>query len=613
MRNLLILLMLFASPATWAQCLGVDPQEAFCIPIDLYFETDPSGIGNTVRFTGRMTSADQIGHDKLAAGTLHGPVRWYIDAIAFAESGIIKLPGSGSRSFVTFLLIEDLDATLAKAGIVLNPASEVFAEYVGDEFYAGVDSNCGQQGETVCKIAFQGQSAFDSLQPLRAQYSRWDATIRTDKNIVSFADPVEITTTWVLPGEFEQNGIAGRFFLFADDDVVGTAPISILGLEHSPALQLSTLAPGDYTFEAAYVGTEGALNIVSSESITVIPPKRALTLGAVPPNPVARAGIPGALEVCAKTTTDTLPPELEGLEVSIDISVSATAESAEQLSSTQVAVLDFDGCAAVATDGLAPGRYSVAANLTENDGFLGASASGQLTIIPVNALSDIVVDLPATAGTQAAELMLIAPIFIPHKSSEASDTSFEPLPLGLVLQAVLDTVSDTQNIPTGAMQLFINGQFVSSQILESGGATLLTFSALQLPSGEYTATLVYSGDDVFASIIGKRVGFLVEPNIKAHFFPQDGLLRPVPDLKGTMNLELLLDVNSVIDGQPLIMTGHFRAPSGVLPTGVPAGRLVFFDGATELGAVPINSYSAAILLPAGLPPGIHDLTVEYRE
>jgi len=611
MRNLLIPLLLFASPAAWAQCLGVDPQEALCNPIDLYFETDPSGIGTTVRFTGTMVSPDQIQHAKLADNTLHGPVRWTIDGIAFAESGITQL--QGSRSFVTFLIIEDLDATLSRAGIALTPASEVFTEYIGDEFYASLDTNCGLQGNPVCKLAFQGQSAFDGLQPFRAQYSRWDATIRADKDVVSFADTVEITTTWTLPGEFEQVGIAGRFFLSVNDVLIGTVPIGTAGQTHSPALPVSTLAPGDYTFNAAYVGLEGALNIVNSDSITVTPPKLALTLGVGPPKPVTRAGIAGSLEVCAKTTQGTLPPELANRQISVDIFSSATAESAEQLSSTQIAVLDTDGCAPVATAGLAPGRYSVAASLAENDIFLGASGSGLLTVIPDNVSSPIVVNLPATTGTQAAELTLIAPIFRPYRRSEAPDTSFESLPLGMVLQAEIEAASDTQNSPTGAMQLFINGQFASSHILELDGPTLLTFPALQLPRGDYTATLVYSGDDVFASIIGKRVNFSVTLELKADFNPQEGLLQPVPDLKGTMDLELLLDANSVINGQPLIMTGFFRAPSGAFPRGVPAGRLVFYDGATELGAVPINSYSAAILLPAGLPPGIHDLTVEYRE
>ena len=612
MRSLLVLLLLFSSPAAWAVCLNVDPQEAFCNPIDLYFETDPSGIGSTVRFTGTMLSADQIQHEKLADNTLHGPVRWYIDGIAFAESGITQLPGSGSRSFVTLRIIEDLDFTLSRAGIALNPSSQVFAEYVGDEFYASLDTNCGLQGEGVCKLAFQGQSTFGSLQPLRTEYSRWDATTRTDKNVVSFADTVVITTSWTLPGEFEQNGIAGRFFLYTDNVLVGTHPIEVVGLKHSPALPLSTLAPGDYTFDAAYVGMEGALNIVSSDAITVTPPKRALTLGVGPPNPVTRAGQPDALEVCAKTTTGTLPRGLADLEVSIDISVSATSDSVPPLSNAQIAVLNTDGCAAIATDGLAPGSYSVAASLTGNDIFLGASGSGLLTIIPDDVSSGIVVNLLATAGTQAAELMMIAPIIVPYRRSEAPDTSFEPLPLGLVLQAEIDAVSATQVDPSGVMQLFINGQLVASQFLEFGSATHVTFPALQLPPGEYTAALVYSGDDVFASTIGQRVDFLVRAITRERFSPQDGLLQPVPDLKSTMDLELLLDVNSVINGQRLIMTGQFRAPSGVSPRGVPAGRLVFYDGATELGAVPINGYSAAILLPTGLPPGIHDLTVEYR-
>lgn len=612
-RNALIVLLLFASPAAWAQCQGVDPQEAFCNPIDLFFETDPSGIGSTVRFTGTMFSADQIQHEKLADNTLHGPVRWHIDGIAFAESGITRLPGPGSGSFVTFLIIEDLEATLRRAGISLNPASEVFAEYVGDEFYAGTDSNCGQQGETVCKLAFQGQSVFDILQPLRTQYSRWDATIRTDKKVVTFADTVEITTTWTLPGEFEQIGIAGRFFLFSDDVLIGTAPIDISGLEHSPALPLSTLAPGDYTFDAAYVGMEGALNIVSTDSITVTPPKRALTLAVGPANPVTPAGIPGALEVCAKATNDTLPPELENQQVSIDIALSSTDENAEQFSNTRTAALNADGCVAVATDGLAPGRYSVAASLIENDTFLGASTSGLLTVIPADLSSGVVVDFPAPAGTQAAELTLIAPVFIPFRGSEAPDTLFESLPLGLALQAEIDGAAGTQGDPTGAMQLFINGQFVSTQFLQSSSPMMVTFPALQLPSGEYAATLVYSGDDVFASKIGQRFTFQVTPQQKADFPPQAGLLQPVPDLNNTMDLELLLDVNNIIDGQPLVMTGHFRAVSGVFPRGVPAGRLVFFDGDTELGAVPINGHDAAILLPSGLPPGSHDLHVQYRE
>jgi len=606
-QYLQLVLVLLSSSAVWADCADVPPSEATCVPITLYYETDPSGIGNYSRFTGTWSTGDGIMHPTLVDNILHGPVRWSIDGIVFAESGIT----GSNRSFKTFLLLDDFDTKLADAGIVLTADSQVFAEYIGEESYSGVDSLCGQPGRAVCKIAFHGDAAFSDLQPRRVVYPAWDTTISTDKDTVRFAESFTITTSWELPGEFEQGGIEGRFYLFERDNNLGTVPV-VIGIRQRHSVATSTLAPGDYSFDAMYVGTEGKLNVVGSDSVTVTPPKQSIRLAVSPGNPVTRAGAQGGPQVCARGAGDTLPAELSGAEVLVDIYVLSLDGAADIPATSQAISLAADGCAAIATVGLAPGRYSIDAKLVESDTLLRATAGGPLTIVHDDSDTDVVFQAEPDAGTQPVSLTLIAPRVAAAKGATVDDESYVAIRSGIVLQAEFGGAAAADN-PGGVVQLFINGQFTSHQFLVAGGATYVTFPALELAHGDYLAVLAYSGDTTYAPQTGAAVSLEITADSITVPRSQDGLEQPVAILKDAFDLELSIDVNNVIDGEPVALTGRLLSRDPDVPKGVPAGTLVFLDGENEIGRAAIAGYSAAILLPDGLPPGAHDLRVEFRK
>lgn len=606
-QYLQLVLVLMSSSAVWADCTDVPQSEATCIPINLYYETDPSGIGDYARFTGTWFTGDSINHPTLADNSLHGPIRWSIDGIFFAESGI----AGTNRAFRTFLLLDDFETKLADAGIVLTADSQVFAEYIGEESYSGQDSLCGQPGHAVCKVAFQGAAAFSDLQPRRVVYQAWDTTISTDKNTVPFAESFTITTRWDLPGEFEQLGIKGRFYLFERDNMLGTVPV-VIGTRHRYTVATSTLAPGNYSFDAMYVGTEGKLNVVGSDSVTVTPPKQSIRLAVIPGNPVTRAGAQGAPQVCARGAGDTLPAELSGAAVLVDIYVLYLDGAADIPATSQTISLAADGCAAIATVGLAPGRYSIDAKLVESDALLRATAGGPLTIVNEDPNTDVAFQAEPGAGTQPIGLTLIAPRVAATEAATAANGSYIAVRPGIVFQAEFVDAAAAIN-PGGLIQLFINGQFTSHQFLVPGGAAYVTFPSLELADGEYLAVLAYSGDTTYAPQTGAAVSLEVTADSVTMPRSQDGLEQPVAILKDAFDLELSIDVSNIIDGEPFALTGRLLSRDPDLPKGVPAGTLVFLNGENEIGRAAIAGYSAAILLPDGLPPGAHDLRVEFRK
>lgn len=609
MRYLTFVLFLLSSSVVWAQCPGVSIDEANCNPITIYFETDPSGIGDYVRFTGTWSTDDSINHPTLRDNFLHGPVRWSMDGIVFAESSV----SLKNRSVKTFLILDNLNSKLANAGIVLSADSQIFAEYVGEEFYNGLDTGCANPpgGPPTCNIAFEGSGVFADLQPRRVTYPSWDTTISTDKNAIQFTESVMITAQWELPGEFEQLGIDGRFYLFERDNMLGTVPI-VSGTRQRHSMTNSTLAPGSYSFGAMYVGTEGQLNIISSDSVTVSPPKQSILLAVSPANPVTRAGAQGGPQVCVRGAGDTVPVELLGSEVSVDIYTLLTDSTTDIPSTTQAISLAADGCAAIATVGLTPGRYRVDATLVESDTYLRATAGGPLTIVSDDPDIDIVFEPEPDAGSRPVQLRLIAPRIKTAKRKWDTGESYVAIRRGIVFQAEVEGADEANN-PGGIVQLFINGQFTSNRFFESGDATHIIFPALDLADGDYSAVLAYGGDATNAPHIGNAVNFDVSVDKITVPGSQNGLSRPIPEIEGVLDLELSLDVNNVIDGEPFVLTGRLRPLDTAYPRGVPAGTLVFLDGDVELGRAAITGYSGAILLPDGLPSGPHDLRVEFRQ
>jgi len=568
---------------------GTNPSSA-CAPFNpIKFGAEPQGSG--FRFIGAFSLAGQ-----LTVPVLQGPVRWYVDGLAIGDADTVQR--GSSNEYYSILQIEDTQS------LNIGPASEIFVEYIAEEneTYDGSQSPFGG-----LQAEFEGSACFADLPPLDV-VPVWDTTIIADNTNIEFAETVGLSSSWQAP-DYDLNVLSGRFLLRKNGKVLRANSIvdDKTGDVYHPYVTLSTLGLGNHIFDAAYVGIEGVLSVRHSDVVTVRHPRRPLELRLEPRNFVAKSGTESIVSICAANRDGNLPIDIAGREISVIFGAENSTVTFEQLA----VPFDADGCAPVNAASLAAGTYALSATLSNDDRFLYATAGGRLTVVPHTVPGEIVVDMPAVLGTSPAIIAPFAPVAV---DDPAAAQAYESISPGLVLQA--EVLSDVQSVwrPTGGLKLLINGHAVASRILARSPNGLVTFGPIQLPPGDYAATLAYTGDDIFASTASDNYVFSISAAGYPSFASHSDLAQEFAGVNNNFELLMSVNVTQAYNGRPVILTGFLRALPGTNPgKGVPVGILVFKDGSKVLGQIRLSGFTGSIRLPEGLSPGPHDLRAEYLE
>jgi hypothetical protein len=147
------------------------------------------------------------------------------------------------------------------------------------------------------------------------------------------------------------------------------------------------------------------------------------------------------------------------------------------------------------------------------------------------------------------------------------------------------TATGTPAVPTGTVTFSTNGNSLGSAALVAGTATL---PVTTLPIGANSLTAAFAGD---GDLIGSTSGAVAHTVSKAATGVGVASSLPTP-----------------VHGQPLTLTATVgvTAPG----SGTPSGTIVFRDGTTVLGTVPLAS-GIAVLPLSSLPAGDRALTAAY--
>jgi hypothetical protein len=176
----------------------------------------------------------------------------------------------------------------------------------------------------------------------------------------------------------------------------------------------------------------------------------------------------------------------------------------------------------------------------------------------------------------------------PTTTSTALTANPNPATVG---QSVLFTATVTPT-PSGSLlgtvSFFDGATLVGTGNLNASG--IATFSDSSLTVGSHSITATYSGNVGFASSTS---------------MPLAEVIASAPPTTTTSTL--LVSPNPVTVGQPLTLT----ATVSPAPSGSPLGTVSFFDGATLLGTVSVNSSGAASFSTSGLSVGSHSITAVY--
>jgi len=139
-------------------------------------------------------------------------------------------------------------------------------------------------------------------------------------------------------------------------------------------------------------------------------------------------------------------------------------------------------------------------------------------------------------------------------------------------------------VPTGTVTFFNGSVTLGTGPLSSGVATLTVSS---LPIGNNSITAAYEGDSNYFATSSNAVGIAVSGNPPA-------------------TVGLTASANPITYGTSVTFT-LTASGSGNVPT----GTVTFLDGATVLGATPLNSSGVAALATAALAAGPHTITASY--
>ena len=138
-------------------------------------------------------------------------------------------------------------------------------------------------------------------------------------------------------------------------------------------------------------------------------------------------------------------------------------------------------------------------------------------------------------------------------------------------------------IPTGTATFRDNGALLGTVPLNSGGAAVLTSSALAV--GSHIVTVNYGGDRNFSTVSAQLIQTVTNANTR---------------------MTIAASANPSVYGQPLRLTASVTSNGGTA-----TGRVTFTDGGKAIGSAPLNSSGVAELTLSTLAPGAHTIVATY--
>jgi hypothetical protein len=255
------------------------------------------------------------------------------------------------------------------------------------------------------------------------------------------------------PGE----GVPAGSVQFLDGaTVIGTAPLSVAGDVATASLSTSSLAPGQHTLTASYLGDARFVPSTSPAAVVTV-------------NSLAQS----------TTTSLTLPSSaLVNTPVTIDALVRASAGSAQPTGFVQF----YDGSTLLGTSPLALVRGQMHATVTVAFAAIGGHQI-VATYVPNGTMA------PSTSVPMSITIYA-TPADAPRATTtQLTVPSFALAGTPVTISATV-TVSGPKTTPTGTVDFYIDGVFAGRGTL-SAGATSLTVSSLV--RGLHRIVAVYSG------------------------------------------------------------------------------------------------------------------------
>jgi LPXTG-site transpeptidase (sortase) family protein len=139
--------------------------------------------------------------------------------------------------------------------------------------------------------------------------------------------------------------------------------------------------------------------------------------------------------------------------------------------------------------------------------------------------------------------------------------------------------------PTGTVTFFNGATNIGTGTLNGSGQATLTMSALL--AGTHSITAVYSGDSSYSTSTSAALSQQVNKT-------------------GTTS-SITADINPSVFGESVM----FTATVASVTSGTPTGTVEFFNGATNLGTVTLDSSGQATLSTSTLSVATHSITVVY--
>ncbi len=147
------------------------------------------------------------------------------------------------------------------------------------------------------------------------------------------------------------------------------------------------------------------------------------------------------------------------------------------------------------------------------------------------------------------------------------------------------TVSGSGATPTGSVEFFDGATSLGTRTLDGFGQASLETSALGL--GDHSITVVYAGDDSF---LGSTSSVFTQTVAEG----------------GATSTSLGSSVNPSVFGQVVSFTASVSGEGGV-----PSGTVTFFEGASVLASVALDSAGQAVFATSSLAVGSHSVTAVY--
>ncbi|MGO4258408.1 beta strand repeat-containing protein [Marmoricola sp. RAF53] len=274
------------------------------------------------------------------------------------------------------------------------------------------------------------------------------------------------------------------------------------------------------------------------------------------------------------TTTQTATPStaVAGQEVTLSAHVARNSGGSDPLTGSvtftsggnTVATVGLDGngdAQAVVTD-LAVGNHSIVANYSGDDVYAGSASA------------------PAGVSVSKADVSVVL--------STADDTTVTGEAVNLT--ATVAAQSPSVGVPTGSVQLLVDGAASGSPVALSGGSA--TFPALtHLGAGNHTLAVTYPGNDSY----------------KSGSDTQSQLVSPA-----TTTTTVISGPSPQVEDNVVTITATVAAQAP--GSGAPTGNVVFLSDGNVIGAAslaPAGGSAQAVLEIDTLAPGTHAITASY--